>query len=122
MIGPSGIVAGIQGVLGVVVAGIGAQKLGGAESQVEDFDRFGYPQWVRLLVGVAELLGGLALLAALVTSPRLAIVGGVLIAGVLVGAIGTHLRVDDPIARVAAPGVLLLLSLAVLLFQLEGIG
>lgn len=120
MIEQSIIIVGIQGVLGVVMAGIGAQKLGGAEAQVQNFDRFGYPQWVRLLVGVAEVLGGLALLTALFTIPMLAIVGVVLIAGVLVGAIGTHLRVGDPISNVAAPGVLLLLSISVLLYQIDG--
>ena len=50
------------------------------------FSEWGFPAGFLLLVGVAELLGGIALLI-----PRFASFGGLLLAAVMFGACGTHL-------------------------------
>lgn len=46
----------IQGLLGVAAIAAGGTKLIGADMHVENFDRFSYPQWFRLVVGAVETL------------------------------------------------------------------
>ena len=40
----------------------GVPKLIGIESVAEQFRQFGYPDWFRLFIGLAELAGGIGLL------------------------------------------------------------
>jgi uncharacterized membrane protein YphA (DoxX/SURF4 family) len=84
-----------SGLLGVVFALSGASKLAGADEQVSEFERFGYPQWFRVLTGGLEVSGGTLLLLALL-SPVLAVLGGLTAAVVMAGAVATHLLVRDP--------------------------
>jgi uncharacterized membrane protein YphA (DoxX/SURF4 family) len=84
-----------SGLLGVVFTLSGASKLAGADEQVSEFERFGYPQWFRVLTGGLEVSGGTLLLLALL-SPALAVLGGFTAAVVMAGAVATHLLVRDP--------------------------
>lgn len=59
---------------------------------VESFARLGFPTGLARGIGILEL----ACLAAYVT-PRLSVLGAVLLTGFLGGAIVTHLRVGDPL-------------------------
>lgn len=102
---------GITGLLGFVMGATGVQKFTGAHA--EEFDRYGYPQWFRLTTGALESLGGVGLLAGLVVEGTVALVGGGVVAVVLVGAIATHVRVGDPVSSLAPAVVLFVLSLAV---------
>lgn len=99
-----------QAGLGLVGLATGGAKVAGRPSQVAAFERFGYPQWLRLGTGVAEVGAGLALLAAFVGPSVLATVGSVLFAVVLLGAVATHLRVGDAGPELAVPAVLLFLA------------
>ena len=56
----------------------------------EAFASWGYPDWFRRAVGVAELIAGLVILV-----PRLASYGALLIFAIMVGAIGTHFRFGE---------------------------
>jgi uncharacterized membrane protein YphA (DoxX/SURF4 family) len=97
----------LQAVLGVVMVASGVTKLVGKADQVQNFERWGYPQWFRVTTGGTETLGGSALLAG-VSSPPLTILGGGLVVGTMTGAVYTHLlRVDDPASEAAKPGTLL---------------
>ena len=66
----------------------------------EQFEAWGYPAWVRLPVGLAEVVGALLLLVPLARPYSAA---G--LTGVMAGAVATHLRVDE---AAAAPIPLLL--------------
>jgi uncharacterized membrane protein YphA (DoxX/SURF4 family) len=63
----------------------GLLKLTGNVFWVRDFHRWNYPDWFRIVVGVAELAS-----AALLFVPRLAVYGAGLFAVVMLGAIYTH--------------------------------
>jgi putative oxidoreductase len=103
----------IQGLLGVAAIAAGGTKLMGADMHVENFDRFGYPQWFRLVVGAVETLVGIALLAAFVVTDTLALTGAVAFGVVLLGAVATHIRIGDEASDMAAPAILLILALLV---------
>lgn len=59
--------------------------MGGEQFWIRDFARWGYPDWFRIVVGIAELVSFLLLLV-----PRVAAVGAGIFAAVMLGAIFTH--------------------------------
>ena len=63
----------------------GLLKLAGNVFWVRDFHRWGYPEWFRIVVGLAEVAS-----AALLLIPRLAVCGASVFAVVMLGAIYTH--------------------------------
>ena len=75
---------------------------------VRDFHRWGYPDWFRLVVGIAELISMLLLLV-----PRLASYGASLFAVVMLGAIFTHATHNET-SRLPFNLLLLTLSLVIL--------
>lgn len=64
----------------------GFSKLSGDPQMVGMFDKIGVGQWFRYLTGALEVLGAILLLI-----PRTSGVGGLLLVGVMMGAILTHL-------------------------------
>ena len=60
-------------------------NIAGAKFWIRDFQRWGYPGWFRLVVGVAELIS-----FALLLVPRVAGYGAAIFAVVMLGAIFTH--------------------------------
>lgn len=69
-------------------------------------EHFGYPPGARLGIAIAETATALLLLF-----PRLAPLGGVLMAGYMGGAIATHVRVGEPFFMQALFGILAWLSI-----------
>ena len=57
----------------------------GVQFWIQDFQRWGYPDWFRLVVGISELVSMLLLLV-----PRIAGYGASLFSVVMLGAIFTH--------------------------------
>ncbi|MFC6616193.1 DoxX family protein [Halopenitus salinus] len=108
---------GSQATLGLAGLAVGGAKVTHQEDQVDDFQRFGYPQWFRVATGIIEILSGIGLLAGLVWHPGLALVGGLLLSGVMVGAIITHVHIGDPLSKTAVPAFLLALTAALLAGQ-----
>ncbi len=84
----------------------GCSKLAGAEQAVVAFDAIGAGQWFRHAIGVLEVLSALALLI-----PRLNVLGAVLLAWVMLGAVLTHLFV---IGGSPAMAIVLLLVTAII--------
>jgi len=79
----------------------GGQKLVGAGGTVEHFADWGYPPWFRLLIGLIEVAGGLALLV-----PSVAFYAAGALGVVMIGAIYTLLTKSAP--GIPAPIVCLL--------------
>jgi hypothetical protein len=52
----------VQVVLGLLFLLIGSMTVAGMKMFVENFRRFGYPQWFRIVTGSLEALGGIGLL------------------------------------------------------------
>jgi putative oxidoreductase len=88
-----------------VMAGI--SKLAGAPQMVEEFHRFGYPDWFRVLIGAAEVGGAIALLV-----PRTAILASMMLGVIMAGAVTTHLRFGETLPAMV-PLVLFVLVAAV---------
>ncbi|MGH7702496.1 MAG: DoxX family protein [Gemmatimonadales bacterium] len=75
-----------QLIAAAILATAGGAKLAGAADPVALFTLLGVEPWGRLLLGTFEVLTTLLLLW-----PRTAALGGLLGAGLMLGAIGTHL-------------------------------
>lgn len=86
----------------------GLLKLTGNVFWVRDFQRWGYPDWFRVVVGVAELASLVLLLV-----PRLASYGASLFAAVMLGAIFTHYT-NNETTRLPFNLLLLTLSLVII--------
>jgi uncharacterized membrane protein YphA (DoxX/SURF4 family) len=102
----------LQIVLGLAFIGAGGSKLAGADQMKQDFDRFKYPRWFMYFTGALEIVAALGVLAGIFV-PILAVLSGLLIAAVMIGAISTHVRMKDPGSRIAPPLVLLALAIVV---------
>ncbi len=87
----------------------GMLKLTGNAFWVRDFQRWGYADWFRIVVGVAEVAS-----AALLLIPRLAVCGAGLFAIVMLGAIYTHATHNES-GRLPFNVFLLVLSLAIMI-------
>lgn len=84
----------------------GSSKVTGGPQMVEEFHRFGYPDWFRVLIGFVEIVGAIVLLF-----PRTAAPAAVILGGIMVGAAGTHLRIGDGLATLVPLALLALLGL-----------
>ena len=93
--------------LALVCLRSGWLKVSGNIFWVRDFHRWGYPDWFRLVVGIAELIS-----TALLLVPRLASYGASLFALVMLGAIFTHYT-NNETSRVPFNLLLLTLSLVI---------
>ena len=93
--------------LALVCLRSGWLKVTGNIFWVRDFHRWGYPDWFRLVVGIAELIS-----MALLLVPRLASYGASLFAVVMLGAIFTHYT-NNETSRLPFNLLLLTLSLVI---------
>ncbi len=92
----------LQVALAALFAFAGVNKLFGLQQEmVDNFARLGLGVWFRHLVGVLELGGAIALVI-----PRLCALGALLLAGVMIGAVFTHLFFLPPVAVALVPGTL----------------
>ena len=80
----------------------GVPKLLGTAQMVEAFQQMGYSQTFRLLVGLAEVTGAVALLV-----PGVALYGAVLLIGLMLGAVWTVLRIGQSVIPPVVVGALL---------------
>lgn len=82
--------------LTILLAGLfvfaGAGKLLGVEAVVESFQRFGYPSWFRIVIGVIEVVCGVSLLF-----PKFAIDAASFLIVIMLGAVLTELIVGTSV-------------------------
>ncbi len=95
--------------LALVCLRSGWLKVTGNIFWVRDFHRWGYPDWFRIVVGIAELTSMLLLLI-----PRFASYGAGLFALVMLGAIFTH-ATHQEVSRLPFNFLLLSFSLIIVL-------
>jgi len=81
----------LSGLLTALYVLAGAPKILGLGDAVEGFAKFGYPAWFRILIGLVEVGGGLALLV-----PPLAFYAAGLLGVVMIGAAYTHVTNSVP--------------------------
>ena len=84
----------------------------GVEFWIRDFARWGYPDWFRVIVGVAELISFILLLV-----PRVAGYGASIFAVIMLGAIFTHATHGESV-RLPFNIVLLVLCVIIILARL----
>ena len=90
----------------------GGSKLFGAEMMIENFARWGLPDWFRPVTGFVEVAGG-----ALLLLPRTRFYGATALAGTMVGAALTHLVSGVDLQNLPVVGVLLALTASVAWIQ-----
>jgi putative oxidoreductase len=76
----------LQGVLAAAFLAAGSAKLAGVPFMVELFDQIGVGQWFRVVTGVVEVAGAVALLV-----PGLASIAALWLGTTMVFAVATHL-------------------------------
>ena len=102
----------VQVVLGLLFVLIGSMTVAGRKMFVDNFRRFGYPQWFRVVTGSLEVLGGLGLLIGIWQS-WLAALASAGLALVMLGAVVTQLRIKEPLQKIALAFVLGTLAVVV---------
>ncbi len=95
-----------RGVLALAFGGAATAKFSKNAMMAEDFERFGYPPWFMTATGAVEAAGAAGMLAGTIISEA-AMPAGVLLAGVMAGALASHLRAGDPLWRLLPPAALL---------------
>ena len=79
----------LNAILGVLFLATGSPKIIGVRYFARAFEKFGYPQWLRVFAGVSEFIGAGLLLAG-IWYPTAAPVGGLLIFPTMCGATYTN--------------------------------
>ena len=72
-----------------------AYRGGTATNMLEEFAAYGLPAWFCYLIGFLKVTSALALLAALIY-PALALPAASVVAALMAGAVGMHLKAGDP--------------------------
>jgi putative oxidoreductase len=78
----------LQGIIAAAFLAAGAAKLAGVPFMVDLFAQIGLGQWFRVVTGVVEVVGAVALLV-----PGLASLGALWLGGTMIGAVATHVLV-----------------------------
>ncbi len=102
----------VQVVLGLLFLVIGSMTVAGRKLCVENFRRFGYPQWFRVVTGSLEVLGGLGLLIG-IWLPELAALASAGLTLVMLGAVVTEVRTREPLQKIALPIVMGALAIVI---------
>ena len=83
---------------------------------IQEFKQYGLPDWLRDLVGISKLTFSLLLLIG-IERGLFAVMGGAGIALLMVGAVGVHLRVKNPVFKMLPALSLLILSAVIALIN-----
>ena len=105
------LVWGLSIVLAIQFLAAGIPKVLGSENAwVQAFAMWGYPEWFRVVVGIAEIACGILLLVP-AAAPFAAIVLAIIMTGALFTRLASATALEDP--RVWTPAILLVLLLVV---------
>jgi|SRR5699024_4497175 len=101
----------LQVLLGLGFLMFGFQKFT-SEDMKKGFDYFGYGDGFRVFTGFVEMSAAIIIIVGIWVKP-LAVVGGIIIAVTMIGALLTHVKIKDQAKNMVMPFVLLLLGLTV---------
>lgn len=90
----------------------------GSKQMVESFKHFGYPGWFRIFTGLIEVISAI-LVTAGIWDEALAAWGGLIIVITMLGAILTHIKINDSIKQMMMPIILFIMGLAILLINFD---
>ena len=93
-----------------------AYRGGEASSLQEEFAVYGLPSAAFYIVGALKISAAVVLIAGVWTTLPVRIAAGV-IAALMVGALGMHLKVGDPVKKAVPAGTMLLLSATIVLLS-----
>lgn len=85
---------------------------------VEGFKHYGYPGWFRVFTGLIEVISAILVIAG-VWNGTLAAWGSLIIGITMLGAILTHIKINDNVKQMIMPMVLFIIGLAVLLINFD---
>lgn len=107
----------LQVVLALAFLGAGGSKVAGVKQMKENFQHFGLPRWFLTVTGLIEVISAIGLIAG-IWEPLLIVLAGLLLACTMIGAILAHIFLGhDSIGKSAAPFVLLVLSVLVIVLN-----
>lgn len=95
---------GLRILAAVVFLAAAGAKLAGVPEMVQVFDQLGTGQWFRIVTGIVEVAGGIAILV-----PATVALGGLLLSATMIGAVLAHSFI---IEGSPAPAIVLLLITA----------
>jgi uncharacterized membrane protein YphA (DoxX/SURF4 family) len=107
----------LQAILGLGFLMFGFMKFG-SKQMVEGFKHYGYPGWFRTFTGMVEVISGILVIVG-IWNGTLAAWGSLIIVITMIGAIFTHLKINDNVKQMMMPIFLLVLGLVVLLINFE---
>jgi uncharacterized membrane protein YphA (DoxX/SURF4 family) len=105
-------------ILGIGYLIVGFMKFG-AKEPVESFKQYGYSDAFRMLIGIAEILGGIGMLIG-IWSQLAGTLAGLWIAIIMLGALVTQIRAKSHVNEVMLPIYFLVLALLVPLLNWIG--
>ena len=85
---------------------------GNAENMREEFAAYGLPVWCIYLVGTLKVGASLCLLAG-IWAPRLVFPAALVVSILMVGALGMHLKIGDPVKK-SVPAMAILAMSAII--------
>lgn len=106
----------LQGLLAIMFLMAGIGKITGSKMHVEGFKHWRLPQWFRVVTGIVEFVGAVALIIGY-WKPSWAAAGALLLAITAVGGILTHIRVRDTFKQTFMILFLGILAVVVLLLR-----
>lgn len=101
----------LEVILGIGYVIVGFMKFGGKEP-IESFKHYGYSNGFRILIGILEILGGVLMIIG-IWSQLVAILAGLWLGVIMVGATITQIRAKSDGKEIMLPVVFLIFVLAV---------
>jgi hypothetical protein len=111
------LVAVLSSLQALVFAGAGGAKLAGASAMRADAEHLRYPYGVYRMVGLLEVAGAGGLIAGLFYPP-LGIAAATGFMALMVGALISHIRAKDPVAKMLGAVVFFVLSAVIVILHL----
>ncbi len=85
---------------------------GNAQNLKDEFAAYGLPSWFHYLVGALKISSALALIVGVWVS-RIGFFASIVVAVLMLGALGMHLKIKDPIQKSVPAFLMLIMSLAI---------
>ncbi|MGX2962089.1 DoxX family protein (plasmid) [Peribacillus sp. JNUCC 23] len=102
-------------VLGLGFIMFGLMKFG-SKQMVEGFKHYGYSAGFRIFTGALEIVAAVLLIAG-IWNGTLAAIGSFLVVATMIGAIFTHIKIQDKLKDMMMPIILLVLGAIVLVLN-----